>query len=95
MTSSALRYQTLNRIRLRLEIPASYQQEPILSRLISDFDLVVNITGARLSKDITIYSYYDLEIQGAPQKINCGLIYLKSLDIRIMGKPNAVEDEWY
>lgn len=94
MTVSALRYQTLNRVRIRLEIPASYQQEPILSRLTSKFNLVVNITRARLGKDDN-GNDCDLEIQGTPQQINQGLVYLNSLNIRIVGKPNAIEDDWY
>lgn len=88
------RYQTLNRVRLRLEIPAFYQQEPILSRLISDFDLVVNITGAMLSQNVN-GSYCNLEIRGTPERINRGLMYLKSLNIRMLGRPNATEDDWY
>ncbi|MBD1821753.1 NIL domain-containing protein [Cyanobacteria bacterium FACHB-DQ100] len=95
MTSSLLRYQTLNRVRLRLEISASYHQEPILSRLVSDFNLVVNITGANLGKSNIGESYCDIEIRGTPQQISQGLIYLKSLNVLMRGKPNTTEDDWY
>lgn len=89
------KYRTFNRIRLRLEIPTSYCQEPIVSRLISEFDLVVNITGAMLTRNSNSYGYCDLELQGTPQQISRGLMYLKSLSIRMMGKPNVTEDDWY
>ncbi|BAU11834.1 hypothetical protein LEP3755_23370 [Leptolyngbya sp. NIES-3755] len=87
------RYQPLNRIRLRLEIPASSYQDPILSRLVSDFKLVVNITAAQLHQ--TLESYCDVELQGTPQQINQGLSYLRSINVRLTGKPNAAEDDWY
>ncbi|GAP94161.1 NIL domain-containing protein [Leptolyngbya sp. NIES-2104] len=90
-----LRYQPLNRVRLRLEIPASYYQEPILSRLVSQFKLVVNIIEAQLSRENTIDSYCDIELRGTPQQINQGLNYLKSLNVQIVGKPNTVEEDWY
>lgn len=91
----SLQYQSLNRIRLRLDIPSFYDREPILSRLVSDFNLVVNITRAKLGKGSTHESYCDIEIKGTPQQINQGLIYLKSLNLRMIGKPNTAEEDWY
>jgi L-aspartate semialdehyde sulfurtransferase ferredoxin len=91
---TSLRYQPLNRVRLRLEIPASYYQEPILSRLISEHKLIVNIIEAQLSKN-TIESYCEVELRGTPQQINQGLNYLKSLNVQITGKPNTAEEDWY
>jgi len=35
--------------RIRLHIPPDYQQEPVISRLSSDYSLSVNITGAKLA----------------------------------------------
>lgn len=90
----SLRYQSLNRIRLRLNIPVFYDQEPILSRLVSDFNLVVNITSAKLSKGSN-ERHCDVEIQGTPEQINRGLIYLRSLNLGLIGKPNTVEEDWY
>lgn len=89
----SLQYQSLNRIRLHLDIPSVYDREPILSRLISEFNLVVNIISAKLGS--TSESYCDIEIRGTPQQINQGLIYLRSLNICMSGKPNTAEEDWY
>lgn len=91
---TSLRHQSLNLIRLRLEIPAVYAQEPIFSRLISEFKLVVNITEANLSRDAVV-SDCDIEIRGTAQQLHQGLGYLRSLNIRMMGKPNPAEEDWY
>lgn len=91
---TSLRYQPLNCIRLRLEIPVVYHQEPILSRLISQFKLVVNITEAKLNQG-NAESYCDVELRGTPQQINQGLSYLKSLNVQMLGKPNTAEEDWY
>ena len=35
---------TLTQKRIRVRIPRNYHQEPVISRLVSDFGLTVNIT---------------------------------------------------
>ena len=84
-----------NQIRLRVYIPPYYQQEPVISRLISDSGLVVNITGAILGKNTAGQGAFDLELRGTPQQIVKGLAYLELLNIRIVGKPNAEGDGWH
>jgi L-aspartate semialdehyde sulfurtransferase ferredoxin len=46
---------SVNQIRLPVHIPLSYQQEPVISRLISNYGLVVNITGAMLGENVDRY----------------------------------------
>lgn len=86
---------SVNQIRLRVHIPPSYQQEPVIYRLIYDYGLVVNITGAMLGKNTAEQGYFDLELRGKLQQISKGLSYLESLNLKIVGKPNAAGDSWH
>jgi L-aspartate semialdehyde sulfurtransferase ferredoxin len=67
----------------------------VFSNTLSDFNLVVNITGAMLGQHVEVVNYCDVEIQGTPQQIDRGLSYLKALNVRMRGKPNAIEEDWY
>jgi hypothetical protein len=85
----------LTKVRLRLHIPQCYQQEPVISRLISAHGLVVNITKAMLAENTDGHGCFDLELQGTPSQISSGMTYLESLNLTIKGKPNADGDGWY
>jgi hypothetical protein len=85
----------LTQIRLRLHIPDSCRQEPIISRLISVHGLVVNITGAILTANTGEDGCFDLELRGTVLQICSGIAYLESLNLRIFGKPNADSDSWH
>ena len=80
-------------IRLRIYIPQRYQQEPIISRLTSEYGLIVNITEAMLLPD-NAQGKFDLELRGTPSQICSGLTYLEKLQLKILGKPNAYGDGW-
>jgi hypothetical protein len=83
----------MTQVRLRLRISPKYRQEPILSRLIAGYGLVVNITGANLGKDANP-GWLDLELRGSAQRISQGIHYLRSLQLEVIGKPNPCGDSW-
>lgn len=85
---------SVTQLRVRLYIPAHYQQEPVLSRLISNYGLVVNITGAVLENNTHKDGCFDLELRGSFEQIKRGLGYLDSLHIQVIGKPNPAGDSW-
>ena len=91
----AAKHTDTTQIRLQLHIPSFYQQEPVISRLISDYGLLINITGARLEATAHDQGQFDLELRGTPQQIHRGLTYLQSLHIKIIGKSNAEGDSWH
>lgn len=91
----SLQNSSLTQIRLRLYIPHCYQQQPIISRLISEHGLVINITGARLETNHKKPGQFDLELSGTLQQIRSGLAYLETLNLKIVGKPNTAGDGWY
>jgi hypothetical protein len=48
-----------------VRIPKRYQQEPVISNLISDHGLTVNISAALLSANAREDGWFDLQLQGA------------------------------
>ncbi len=93
LVSSVSNKSNVTQIRLRIYIPQRYQQEPIISRLTSEYRLIVNITEAVLLPDRD-RGKFDLELRGTPSQICSGLNYLEELQLQILGKPNAYGDGW-
>ncbi len=74
---------TLTNKRIRLRIPQEYHQEPVISRLVSDYGLTVNISAAILGSNAIGDGWFDLDLQGTPAQINNALVYLNDLDLQI------------
>ena len=81
-------------IRLRIQIPKNYQREPVISRLISQHNLIVNITAAQLGSNTQYDGIFELELQGIAQQIQSALIYLNDLDLEIWYAPDERQDGW-
>ncbi len=86
------RYQKTCRIRVR--IPKGYHQEPIISHLVSDYNLQVNIIGAILGQNAKEDGWFDLLLKGTSQQIDSALIYLSDLDIEIWRDSKSEVDGW-
>lgn len=69
--------------RIRVRIPRDYHQEPVISKLVSDNNLVVNIRAAILGGNAVGDGWFDLELQGTNEQIDNGLSYLRSLNLEI------------
>ena len=95
LVSSVYTKSQITQIRLRIYIPKCYQQAPVISQLISAYGLVVNITKAMLQPKTDQEAYFDIELRGTVPQISNGLAYLESLNLRIVGKPNADGDGWF
>lgn len=80
--------------RLRIRIPKKYSDEPIISRLISDYGVTVNIAAALLGANARDDGWFDLELRGNPDQIQEALSYLNDMDVEIWGEANAKEDAW-
>lgn len=79
--------------RIRIRIPKDYHQEPIISRLISEHGLTVNITAALLGGNAQGDGWFDLELRGTAQQIQSGLIYVDELDLEVWHEATE-EDGW-
>lgn len=69
--------------RIRLRIPKDYHQEPVISRLVSDYNLTVNITAAILGANAVGDGWFDLELKGTEAQIQSGLTYLHDLELEV------------
>ena len=74
---------TLTNKRIRVRIPKDYHQEPVISRLVSDCGLTVNITAAVLGANAIGDGWFDLDLQGTIGQVDSGLTYLNNLDLEI------------
>lgn len=84
----------LTQRRLRIRIPKKYQQEPVLSNLVSQQGLQLNITAALLGGNALGDGWFDLRLQGTSQQIDSALIYLSDLDVEVWSESDAEQDGW-
>ena len=69
--------------RVRIRIPKRYQQEPVISKLVSDHGLTINIAAALLSANACEDGWFDLEVQGTVPQIQSAMLYLNELALDI------------
>ncbi|MBW4501869.1 MAG: NIL domain-containing protein [Scytonema hyalinum WJT4-NPBG1] len=82
MALSTIFHTTLRDIRIK--VPQHYYRQPIVSRLISRYDLTINIAAALLEAHTKDDGWFHLEIQGISQQVEAGLAYLQELNIEIL-----------
>jgi hypothetical protein len=68
------------RLRLRLTFPADLIQEPILYRLVKDFDIVINIRRADVKAD---YGWVALEMEASEDTLDRGVAWLKQRGVQV------------
>ncbi|MCB1147201.1 MAG: NIL domain-containing protein [Leptospiraceae bacterium] len=66
---------------LKLTIPAKLVNEPIIYRMVTQYDLIPTILQANLGKDST--GEVILQIEGTPVNIERGFLFLQELDILV------------
>lgn len=80
-------------LRIRIRIPKEYQNEPVISRLITACGLTVNVNAALLGSNIKNDGWFDLDLKGSKAQIDSGLIYLNDLDVEIWSKSTDPDEE--
>ena len=68
------------RMRVRLTFPAHLIQEPIVYRLVKDFDIVINIRRADVKAD---YGWMALELDGEEAQLERGVKWLKEKGVQV------------
>ncbi len=91
LTSSSANRPTQTRIKIR--IPKDLCEEPIISRLVSQHGVTVNITAALLSANARDDGWFELELRATNQQLQSALTYLNELDLEIWDQSTA-EDGW-
>ncbi|BAZ88520.1 NIL domain-containing protein [Dolichospermum compactum] len=82
---------TLINKRIRIRITQDHHQEPVISRLVSEYGLTVNIKAAILGQNAVGDGWFDLDIQGTETQIENGLTYLRELNLQIWDE-NSISD---
>ena len=70
----------MTRLRLRLTFPPRLIQEPILYRLVKDFDIVINIRRAEVKAD---YGWVALELEAPEPTLQRGVAWLKEQGVQV------------
>jgi NIL domain len=81
--STETKYNNTIRLKLQLGILKRYQRKPIISELVSNFGLTVNITSALLH-DKLADGFFELEIWGKLDQIHSSLTYLEKLGLSLL-----------
>ena len=68
------------RTRVRLTFPPNLIQEPILYRLVKDFDIVINIRRADVKED---YGWVALEMEAGEETLSRGVAWLKGKGVQV------------
>jgi ABC-type methionine transport system ATPase subunit len=68
------------RMRVRLTFPANLVQEPILYRLVKDFDILINIRRADVKAD---HGWVALEMEADQEILERGVAWLKQRGVQI------------
>lgn len=84
----------ITQARIRLKIPKTYHQEPVLSRLVSHHGVTINITAALLGANARDDGWFDLELRGQGNQIQSALTYLNELDLEVWHGADQENDGW-
>ncbi len=69
--------------RIRIRIPKTLHQEPVISKLVSHYNLTINITAAILGGNANGDGWFDLIINGQADQIDSALTYMNELDLEV------------
>jgi ABC-type methionine transport system ATPase subunit len=70
----------MTRMRVRLTFPTALIQEPIVYRLVKDFDIVINIRRADVKAD---HGWMALELEAGEQALERGVKWLKDKGVQV------------
>ncbi|MGI0493312.1 NIL domain-containing protein [Alkalinema pantanalense CENA528] len=68
---------------IRIQIPQTLHQEPVIYQLITDYDLMVNIKAAILDQKARGGGWFDLMLEGEASQIRAALEYLDRVGVEI------------
>lgn len=80
--------------RVRIRIPKKYNDEPVISRLVSHHGVTVNIASALLGANAREDGWFDLELRGTSLQIQSALTYLNEMDLEIWSESDTEKEGW-
>jgi len=60
-----------------LRIPKHFHEEPVISQLVSNYKVTVNILAAVLGANAHGNSWFDLELRGTDDQVEAALTYVR------------------
>ena len=90
----ALQTSRPTQVRIKIRIPKTLHEEPVISRLVSHYGITVNISAALLGANKRDDGWFELDLRGKVEQIQNALIYLNELDLEIWGQSTPQEDGW-
>jgi ABC-type methionine transport system ATPase subunit len=70
----------MDRLRVRLTFPPDLIQQPILYRLVKDFDIIINVRRADVKAD---YGWVVLELDASEATLQRGVVWLKAQGVQV------------
>ncbi|MEE3718865.1 NIL domain-containing protein [Tumidithrix elongata RA019] len=80
--------------RIWLRIPKLYQKEPVISKLVSQHGITVNINSALLSSESKSDGWFELELRGTAQQIDSAIVYANELGIETVPDLGDRDEGW-
>jgi ABC-type methionine transport system ATPase subunit len=74
-------HSRLTQRRVRLRIPKQFHQEPVISQLVSNFQVTVNIMAAVLGANANGDGWFDLELRGTHEHVDQAFSYINDLGL--------------
>jgi ABC-type methionine transport system ATPase subunit len=90
---SDIQSKRLTSASITLRIAGDYHQEPVISHLISEFGLSININAAILGADTKDEGWFKLDLQGTEAQIQAALIYLNDLGLELWNEKNVNDND--
>jgi NIL domain len=79
----------MSNLQIDINIPQQLHQEPVLAKLIGDYNLIVNFQSAILDRKATGGGWFNLSLDGDPQSIASAINYLRNLGVEIFTHGSA------
>lgn len=78
---------------LQIQIPRRYQDEPILSRLVSEHHLTLSLKSAVFGSNAAGDGWFSLDLRGAEANFQTAKAYLQTLKVEIWAEQVLAEFE--
>jgi hypothetical protein len=82
--SSAIEHHSYTQTEIYIEIPSQYQYQTIISRLVKEYNLEVNIVAAVLGNNGCTSGWFRLALGGFEESLKDALIYLSELKVIVL-----------
>jgi ABC-type methionine transport system ATPase subunit len=94
MLENDIQDQRLTSTSITLRIGGDYHQQPVISRLVSEFGLTVNINAAILGANSKDDGWFKLDLQGTQSQIQTALSYLNDLGLETWDQKSDIDEGW-